>query len=179
MIALFLFVSYLAFSTSRKAEQNQMWVGMAKETASVGYSSVLLASLAGIVEDERNEWGIYHWDEKICNDYKLSPTGSRKLVPHRLWKRGRLSGTRFIQSIIYNRTSDQVSFHIDKAGKRNHAPMNVPLFWMGHWKHTQERAGCNGGARNHFHIHYGSTPIRLMDINDIGKGFRNRDKTIF
>ena len=33
VIGLFLFVSYLAFSTSRKAEQNQVWVGMAKETA--------------------------------------------------------------------------------------------------------------------------------------------------
>ncbi|MFN6090805.1 MAG: hypothetical protein ACK44N_00125, partial [Bacteroidota bacterium] len=33
VIALFLFVSYLAFSTSRKAEQNQVWVGMSKETA--------------------------------------------------------------------------------------------------------------------------------------------------
>ncbi|MBL7923240.1 MAG: HAMP domain-containing histidine kinase, partial [Bacteroidia bacterium] len=33
VIALFLLVSYIAFSTSRKAEQNQVWVGMAKETA--------------------------------------------------------------------------------------------------------------------------------------------------
>jgi signal transduction histidine kinase len=33
VIALFLLVSYLAFSASRKAEQNQVWVGMAKETA--------------------------------------------------------------------------------------------------------------------------------------------------
>jgi hypothetical protein len=33
VIALFLLVSYLAFSNSRKAEQNQVWVGMAKETA--------------------------------------------------------------------------------------------------------------------------------------------------
>src|SRR5204862_3363850 len=33
VIALFLVVSYLAFSSSRKAEQNQVWVGMAKETA--------------------------------------------------------------------------------------------------------------------------------------------------
>lgn len=32
VITLFLLVSYLAFSTSRKAEQNQVWVGMAKET---------------------------------------------------------------------------------------------------------------------------------------------------
>ena len=33
LIAVFLFVAYLIFSTFRKAEQNQVWVGMAKETA--------------------------------------------------------------------------------------------------------------------------------------------------
>jgi hypothetical protein len=33
VIALFIIVSYLAFSSSRRAEQNQVWVGMAKETA--------------------------------------------------------------------------------------------------------------------------------------------------
>lgn len=33
VICLFIFVAYLAFSTSRKSEQNQVWVGMSKETA--------------------------------------------------------------------------------------------------------------------------------------------------
>lgn len=33
IIAIFLLASYLAFSSSRKAEQNRVWVGMAKETA--------------------------------------------------------------------------------------------------------------------------------------------------
>ena len=33
IISLFLFVAYLLFSTFRRAEQNQVWVGMAKETA--------------------------------------------------------------------------------------------------------------------------------------------------
>ena len=33
IITLFLFVGYLLFSTFRRAEQNQVWVGMAKETA--------------------------------------------------------------------------------------------------------------------------------------------------
>lgn len=33
VIFLFIFVAYLAFSTSRNAEQNQVWVGMSKETA--------------------------------------------------------------------------------------------------------------------------------------------------
>lgn len=33
VIALFIFVAYLLFSTFRKAEQNKVWLGMAKETA--------------------------------------------------------------------------------------------------------------------------------------------------
>lgn len=33
IIGVFLFISYLLFSTARKAEQDQVWVGMAKETA--------------------------------------------------------------------------------------------------------------------------------------------------
>ena len=33
VISLFILISYYAFSTSRKAEQNQVWMGMAKETA--------------------------------------------------------------------------------------------------------------------------------------------------
>ena len=33
VIFLFIFVAYLAFSSSRNAEQNQVWVGMSKETA--------------------------------------------------------------------------------------------------------------------------------------------------
>jgi two-component system, sporulation sensor kinase D len=33
VIGLFLFIAYLLFSTFRKAEQNQVWVGLAKETA--------------------------------------------------------------------------------------------------------------------------------------------------
>jgi signal transduction histidine kinase len=33
IIAFFILISYLAFSSSRKAEQNQVWVGMSKETA--------------------------------------------------------------------------------------------------------------------------------------------------
>src|SRR5690606_7252321 len=33
LIGLFIFIGYIIFSTFRKAEQNQVWAGMAKETA--------------------------------------------------------------------------------------------------------------------------------------------------
>jgi signal transduction histidine kinase len=48
IIILFIIVSYLAFSSSRKAEQNQVWVGMSKETAhQLGTPT---SSLAGWIE---------------------------------------------------------------------------------------------------------------------------------
>ncbi len=48
IIILFIVVSYFAFSASRKAEQNQVWVGMSKETAhQLGTPT---SSLAGWIE---------------------------------------------------------------------------------------------------------------------------------
>ena len=48
IIILFILVSYLAFSSSQKAEQNQVWVGMSKETAhQLGTPT---SSLAGWIE---------------------------------------------------------------------------------------------------------------------------------
>ena len=48
IIILFIVVSYLAFSSSRKADQNQVWVGMSKETAhQLGTPT---SSLAGWIE---------------------------------------------------------------------------------------------------------------------------------
>jgi nitrogen-specific signal transduction histidine kinase len=48
IIILFILVSYLAFSSSRKADQNQVWVGMSKETAhQLGTPT---SSLAGWIE---------------------------------------------------------------------------------------------------------------------------------
>lgn len=48
IIIMFIIVSYLAFSTSRKAEQNLVWVGMSKETAhQLGTPT---SSLAGWIE---------------------------------------------------------------------------------------------------------------------------------
>jgi len=48
IISLFLLVSYLAFSAARKAEQNQVWVGMARETAH--QLGTPLSSLIGWIE---------------------------------------------------------------------------------------------------------------------------------
>jgi two-component system, sporulation sensor kinase D len=42
VIAVFLLVAYTAFSSSRKSEQNQVWVGLAKDGPSAGYTYIVI-----------------------------------------------------------------------------------------------------------------------------------------
>jgi anti-sigma regulatory factor (Ser/Thr protein kinase) len=59
IIILFILVSYLAFSSSRKAEQNQVWVGMSKETAhQLGTPTSSLAGWIEILQHKYPEIGI-------------------------------------------------------------------------------------------------------------------------
>jgi nitrogen-specific signal transduction histidine kinase len=59
IIILFILVSYLAFSSSRKAEQNQVWVGMSKETAhQLGTPTSSLAGWIEILQQKHPEISI-------------------------------------------------------------------------------------------------------------------------
>tara|TARA_B110000459_G_scaffold202578_1_gene256086 strand:- start:1663 stop:3153 length:1491 start_codon:yes stop_codon:yes gene_type:complete len=54
LIAAFLLTAYLVFSSSRKAEQNRVWVGMAKETAhQLGTPLSSLMAWVGLLKEEK------------------------------------------------------------------------------------------------------------------------------
>jgi signal transduction histidine kinase len=66
IIVLFLVVAYLAFSASKKAEQNQVWVGMSKETAhQLGTPT---SSLAGWVEMMHDKYPDIEITKEIARD---------------------------------------------------------------------------------------------------------------
>lgn len=66
VFAAFLLLSYIAFSNARKAEQNLVWVGMAKETAH--QLGTPISSLAGWVEVLREMEGM-KGNEKILDEF--------------------------------------------------------------------------------------------------------------
>lgn len=66
IFAAFLFISYFAFSTARKAEQNSVWVGMAKETAH--QLGTPISSLSGWVEVLRDLEGM-KGSEKLLDEF--------------------------------------------------------------------------------------------------------------
>jgi signal transduction histidine kinase len=134
VIILFILVSYLAFSSSRKAEQNQVWVGMSKETAhQLGTPTSSLAGWVEILQMKHPEIGIA---EEMARDIsrlekvaeRFSKIGSRpdlsdeditKLVSHTI-------------EYLKSRTSSKISFTFDPGPSPGPvAPVNAALFsWV-------------------------------------------------
>jgi hypothetical protein len=68
IIGLFIFIAYLIFSTFRKAEQNQVWAGMAKETAhQLGTPLSSLMAWVQLLESEKIDPKIVLEMEKDVN----------------------------------------------------------------------------------------------------------------
>ena len=133
VIALFLFAAYLAFSSSRKAEQNQVWVGMSKETAhQLGTPISSLIAWIELLKDKLNDEN----DPLIAemqNDVKRL-----ELITDRFSKIGSapVLSDHIVIDVIQNyvdylkkRTSNKIAFEV--IGEPHTAKLNIPLFdWV-------------------------------------------------
>ena len=133
VIALFLFAAYLAFSSSRKAEQNQVWVGMSKETAhQLGTPISSLIAWIELLKDKLNDEN----DPLIAemqNDVKRL-----ELITDRFSKIGSapVLSDHIVIDVIQNyvdylkkRTSNKIVFEV--IGETHTAKLNIPLFdWV-------------------------------------------------
>lgn len=88
IIVLFILVSYLAFSSSRKAEQNQVWIGLTKETAhQLGTPTSSLMAVTEILREKGIEPTLI---DELENDVhrltiitdRFSKVGSRPSLSH-------------------------------------------------------------------------------------------------
>lgn len=182
VIALFLFVSYLAFSTSRKAEQNQVWVGMAKETAH--QLGTPLSSLLAWLELLKMKGTSPEYTNEIEKDLQRLQTITDRFskigAAPALKKEDVYDVLRHSVDYIRNRTSDQVSFHIDKPHHDLFAPMNVPLFEWVIENILKNALDAMSGAGKITILITDQQQFVYMDISDNGKGIpKSSYKTIF
>lgn len=182
VIGLFLFVSYLAFSTSRKAEQNQVWVGMAKETAhqlGTPLSSLVawleLLKMQGMseeysVEIEKDIHRLLTITErfsKIGSAPALSKVNVYEILKHSV-------------GYIQTRSSDKVIFEINESSSDILAPLNVPLFeWVIENILKNALDAMSGIGKISINI-TDQQQFVYLDITDTGKGIsKSAYKTIF
>jgi len=182
VIFLFIIVSYLAFSTSRKAEQNQVWVGMSKETAhQLGTPISSLMAWLELLKQQDTDQSIILEVEKDIE--RLST------ITERFSKIGSVPNlklenlTEIIdQSVDYfkKRTSGQIEFISSINGTDFSVPMNPALFqWVIENLFKNAIDAMSGSGKIEVHVSENSKGISI-DIKDYGKGIqKSKQKAVF
>lgn len=134
IIMLFIIVSYMAFSSSRKAEQNQVWVGMSKETAhQLGTPTSSLAGWIEILQLKHPEISI---TEELTRDLERLEKVAERFS--KIGSRPDLSKENIIPVITHtidylrSRTSSKVEIVVSSGDiKELVIPLNSALFsWV-------------------------------------------------
>ncbi len=134
VIFLFILVAYLAFNSSRNSEQNQVWVGMSKETAH--QLGTPISSLMAWVELLKMQ----NIDEKLIQEFEKDTERLQKIT-ERFSKIGSIPeltrtdvGETIRSTVEYlkTRSSGKVKFILDfDPDKKYEAPLNSSLFsWV-------------------------------------------------
>lgn len=134
VIAIFLLIAYVVFNSSRRSEQNQVWVGMAKETAH--QLGTPISSMMAWIELIKSKFDA---DEdplvlEMENDVKrlemvadrFSKIGSKPILENHVVYQVIAEYVSYFKV----RTSDKIEFKVS-GDKQVEALMNVPLFdWV-------------------------------------------------
>lgn len=176
VIAIFGFISYLAFNYSKAAEQNRVWVGLAKETAhQLGTPlSSLMAWIEMIREDpDLQKKGVAEELEKDVQKLRIvterfSSIGS---VPT-LKKENIVALINNVVNYLRPRISSRISIEVFTLSDNIQAMVHAPLFeWVieNLCKNAVDAMGVSGGTVA-IKILRGSEGKVFIDVSDTGKG---------
>ena len=185
VIAVFLLVAYTAFSSSRKSEQNQVWVGLAKETAhQLGTPISSLMAWTELMKEKFNAED----DPLIAemeNDIKrleivadrFSKIGSKpKLEDHKVY-----DVVKDFVDYFRVRVSKNIGFEMT-GNPHLTAGINVPLFdWV--LENLLKNAVNAIEGKGSIKVNISGNKIKkqvFIDVTDTGKGIpRNKFTTVF
>ncbi len=182
VILLFIMVAYFAFSSSRRAEQNKVWVGLSKETAhQLGTPiSSLLAWLEILKQENTNQNMVVELQKDIYRLNKIadrfSKIGSQPIISNH-----------DIIPIIQNtltylktRSSDKIKFTLETVKSELIVPLNPPLFeWVIENVSKNAMDAIEGEGEIAISVADNGQFV-FVDIRDNGKGIaKSKFKTIF
>lgn len=182
VILLFILVAYFAFSSSRKAEQNQVWVGLSKETAhQLGTPiSSLMAWIEMLKLKNTDPALIDELSKDVVRLNKItdrfSKIGSQPaLIPGNL-----VDIVQNTLTYLRTRSSDKIKFELECLEKEVIVSLNAPLFeWV--MENVCKNAMDAIEGEGIIKISISTNPqFIIIDITDNGKGIpKAKQKTIF
>ncbi len=183
IIGVFFLISYMLFSTSKRSEQNQVWAGLAKETAhQLGTPLSSLLAWTEYLKDkdvEPNVVGEMQKDVERLNTVasRFSKIGS---VPT-LTQSDIVSVVDSVVKYLKTRTSQKISYKITSSSDLIMLPLNVQLFGWVIENLIKNAIDAIGGSKGKINIIITEQEHTVtVDIEDTGKGIpRNMHKAIF
>ncbi|MDR2847505.1 MAG: HAMP domain-containing histidine kinase [Bacteroidales bacterium] len=182
IIILFVVIAYFAFSSSRKSEQNKVWVGLSKETAH--QLGTPLSSLLAITEMLKTQ----NIDPALIDELEKD-VARLNSVTDRFSKIGSTPsfpmtdiGQAIIQSLIYirKRSSDRVSITFTPPQQPVMVPLSETLFsWVIENLCKNALDAMGGIGKISIELLCGKKHV-TVDVSDTGKGIpKRKHKTIF
>lgn len=184
VIGVFIFISYLAFSASRKSEQNRVWVGMAKETAH--QLGTPISSMMAWVDylkapDTRNHTeALFELEKDVTRLERIAERFSKIGSAPDLKAENMFEVLLKSVDYIQKRVSKQVQFKVLPPENKPYAYINLSLFdWVIENICKNAIDAMEGKGAIVVQI---SEDLRYVyiDIRDTGKGIApNKLKTVF
>lgn len=185
VIAIFGFISYLAFSYSKAAEQNRVWVGLAKETAhQLGTPLSSLMAWIEVLKDDHEikSRGVVEELEKDIMKLKVvterfSSIGSTPVLK----KENVVTLINNVVAYLRPRVSAKIKIEVFTLNDNIPALVHAPLFeWVieNLCKNGVDAMGNNGKIA--IKILRGNEGKVFIDVSDTGKGIpRSKLDTVF
>ena len=170
-IFIFVFIGYMVFSSARKSEQNQVWAGMAKETAhQIATPLSSLMAWIELIKNEKNEDMVFemkkdlHRLETIAD--RFSKIGSKpKLEKHEIISIVEKS-VRYLKS----RLSQNTEFVIENSEEKLFVNINKTLLeWVIENICKNAVDAMQGKGKIKIAINQNDSTIQII-IKDTGKG---------
>jgi nitrogen-specific signal transduction histidine kinase len=182
VILLFVLVSYFAFSESRKAEQNQVWVGLSKETAhQLGTPTSALMAWTELAKEKFPDSDMITELEKDVGRLEKIAERFSKIGSKPVLKNEDLIGI-ISDTIGYlkTRTSGQIKFLLVSEKETLIIPLCGSLFEWVIENLCKNSVDAMEGSGTIQIVVKENNKFCLLDITDTGKGIpKSRHKTIF
>lgn len=182
VILLFILVSYFAFSVSRKAEQNKVWVGLSKETAH--QLGTPISSLMAWVELLK----LKESDNVLVTDIEKDVKRLEKITERfsNIGSKALLKSNNIVallqNSIDYlkTRTSLKVKFQLETTQEEIYVPLNAELFeWVIENVCKNAVDAIAGEGFININLKEGKHKV-IISITDSGKGIqKSQQKAVF
>jgi signal transduction histidine kinase len=183
VIFLFIGVAYLAFSASRRAEQNQVWVGMSKETAH--QLGTPISSLLAWLEILK----LQHVDEATVTELEKDISRLETITARfsKIGSKPELILTDLVEVIqssveyLKRRSPGKIKYELEYDQSLNwDIPLSDALFsWVVENLSKNAMDAMNGSGQITFSLRQKENQI-YVDVTDTGKGLqKSQFKTIF